>query len=422
MSQKIKEKTELLKKISLQHYSGLEEIDIGQVLFTTVVSASLKSETYNNRVLPIVSKGKYIIRLCWKIVTLRFRIEINGNGKQKIAFLFSNDYGARSDHLKRFHYVTDLIDNSIIFEPGKLKISLKYWKILFYLPQWYRNLMQVFEDNNQSEQCLIVLLEAYKYSKAIIDEIALHSGVNHISVFSDMHPTDNMVIQKCKKIGISTSTMQHGMFSDASVLNSYSDYFLGWGQQIEDCFNEAGICKNIVQTGFIKLIQEKASESIISNKTGRILVIFSTPKEDADVLKIAKRFSKRRGYKLWIKFHPGYIYKDMQCDEIIERTINTELSVDELTEYTDFALMGNTTVYVEYLLKLFPCFHYKTENSPFNKISFGLFEDEVDLEKEVDLFFKDKTYMEKQMKIIREYFTKTDHIEKNYKEFYSRFE
>lgn len=417
---------DILNSISKQNYKGLEEIDIGKVVFTVLSNKRLNDSNQNKRIIKIVFYNiRHIMGHIRRIFISGIKAEIFGEGNNgRIAFVYSNNYKGRNDHYKRFRYITDLLSDKIVIEPGRKKFTISNLGILKYLCDWNNNLKQVIIDADCRNTCLSEIINAYIESSIILNYFENAPEIVHVTVFSDMHPIDNMLVQRCKQRGISTSTMQHGLMYDVSRINTCSDYFLGWGQQIVDCFTKQNSTNTnkILKLGFIKLIKEELSEKIIINHTRRILVICSVPEEDNTLLKIASDFAKNNRYKIIVKLHPNQTADSIRENNVIEKVVSNEISAGELTKYADFAILGNTTVFIEYLLELFPVFHLSSGvNSPYDEVTWGKFSTVEELENAVSLFLEDTFTTEKTMKQVRDYFTETKNVANNYIHFFNSF-
>jgi len=135
----------------------------------------------------------------------------------------------------------------------------------------------------------------------------------NLVVFADMQPCDNLISQLANLSGITTTTLQHGLYIDyseqpninvANYKNSVCTNFLAWGSSTKNLIKKYHPEKNIIVCG--KPIED--TKSITDTKEGDYLsVIFDQnlfKQQNQEMLKCAYYIQEQLGIKINIRLHP----------------------------------------------------------------------------------------------------------------------
>lgn len=399
------------KQIDARTFKGLEDIRVGKVLHNSLLDIKRYPE------LSVGAGNKHLLKTIPCIFTSG--ISVRKQHKTEIAFVFSNSYKIRQDHLRNYRSISKLLDNTLCIEPGASTLKIQQSGVLRYIHSWNKELEKVENISLSSKKYLLFnLVDAYMDAYNVIN-ICKKNSIKHINVFSDSHPIDNLIVQMAKKTGISTSTVQHGLFLEEGYLNSVSDYFLAWGEQSRERAIAMGIAEESIKlVGMPQLINHPVKNSMIKSKNNRIALICSSPEHDPLILEILKEYASKYDKKIWVKLHPG-TKSNIITGEQIEKVITDELSVYDIVDFVDAAITAKSTVFVEYLVQLFPVFLYETDDARYEKMDWCKFTDSNGFEELMKKISEDSEAFKKQMISARSYYTLTDNIASEYRAFFN---
>ena len=340
-----------------------------------------------------------------------------------IAMLFSNDYASRTDHRKQFDIVASLVDNKVLYMPGR-RISLSNVRYLPLIISWTKTLRIVFsyrESLTYATDLFVAYLDAIFVLKSL-----LLLNIKHLLVFCDTVITDNLLVQLAIERGIRTVTLQHGYYQPNSTAFSCSpsDFFLCYGtSSLENAGVKSGNDK-FIPVGMSQLIEKSPSDTIVNNKTKKFVVFMSNnATEEVASLRITEILVEEYGYQRIIKLHPArkrtmynYCWKDNDC------VVSDEVRVVDLFNQTDFAIIpSGSTVYIECLLELFPVFLSEHNYCYYEESSSLKFHNQDQLISLVRKLNNNPQEIEGIMKGIRSYHTLTENVRENYESFLSSF-
>ncbi len=340
-----------------------------------------------------------------------------------VAMVFSNSYSERSDHRTLFNKVQSLVDDKVVYSPGNsfTFCNVKYLPLLF---SWQKALKKEF-NNKEAFFFATQLYMAYLDAIYILSDIK-ERGISHVFTFCDHQIIDSLIVHLLKGSGVSTSTLQHGYYEKYSYAYDYSrsDYFLCYGQSSIDNAKGTGVQGDFVTLGMPHLIGKNVNNDIKVNNTRKFAVILGLSDvripDEIDVLKMSEKLVSEYEYSRIIKLHPGsdtsrYDYEWLQSDEIV----SSGITVADLESVCDFALIpSGSTVYIEYLLDLFPAFLYKGHFEYYAESEPLKFKDQKEMMDLYSMLMSDPGILQNHMKEIRTYHTVTDHVSDNYAAFF----
>lgn len=398
-------KNEIIDLLNDISFKGLPSVKCGDVLYVIIQSDETNVSFWN--FLKSIIKSTFTNQVSVK------------KGTEKTAFLFSNSYGNRKDHKKNFCALTDSFPKAFVFLPGPKRITFSNSMLIFLPLIWSFQLfgkLPLKLIKKCVQELYLTFIDAH-YITGIIKK----EKIQKVIVFSDFHPIDSLVVQKCNGDSIRTATLQHGHFgvNSPAFLKSHSNLFLGYGNYSEKKALSSGYdVKKFRKVGMLQTISIKSEDWIVLKKTKAFLIICGGDVEDETELLYITEELVKKGYQRNIKLHPGfpvekYKYIFGENDHIIE-----EKSIFELIDSNDFALIaGGSTVYFEYLLKMFPAFVYENKKKRFEGLSCERFNSIESLKIIVDELYHSPQRIEEEMRKTRAEVTETKNvIEKYYAE------
>lgn len=418
-SEKITEKDvlKIAEDINKENFSGLKGLSVGHAMYYII----LLKEVYGQAGITFKSCVKQLL----KITVLKYVDAQNNYKTANKAFLFSNSYWSRVDHKKLYDKVVALTTNSTEFVHTR-KISLRNLHNIYRIFQWYSIFKRYFNEN------------AWYYTFQLAFSFADFDFIRHklakskiklLTVLCDVHCIDSLVVQHCNSIGIKTATLQHGNLAKGTGYSlSKSTYFLGYGQYTKELALESGMDeKHFVAVGMPQFIGKEINDSLIIHDTKKIGCVFcsyETIEDDTRMLNTVLDYAEKHGYEVCVKLHPASpknCYPNINWERVKE-IYGKEINVYQFMEKIDFATVGFSTVFIEYVMELFPCFSFKCNNDKYEKINWNKFHDLETMENCVQLFETDKRGFEQKLKETRDYFSPSSDIAEKYKSFYSKFD
>lgn len=416
------EENDLLRitaKINKEKFPGLDGYDVGDAMYFAVMPREVSiRQKQKFTFVPLV---KSLVSIC-----LTRRVELQSeNENAKRYFLYSNSYIGRKEHKNTFDKVTGIIDSKAVFSPIK-KLSLRNIRN-FLKPFQYKKILEKYFPANDAWLYAVLLARAYcdfEFIKRTIKD----SKAEILTVFCDVHLIDSLSVQYCNKAGIATATLQHGNLSKGpSYKLSKSKYFLGYGNYTKKIAAESGMdISGFVSCGMPNYIGISLPANLVRNKTGKIGVIFCdymTIDDDTKILNIAIEYAQKHSLGVVVKLHPACgkeNYKDVDWGKI-DAVYGKEINISQFMEKIDYALIGASTVFIEYTVALFPCFSFACREDKYEEITWNKFNDLKELEEKTELLLDSPNEFEEKLKNTRSYFTPVDDIAGNYRRFYERY-
>lgn len=401
------EAVDQLNRIQLK---GLEKIKCGDAMNTVLSRKAAQSPRNCIYRLLLMVKYSFIQRTA---IDKR-------EGRKKVAFLYSNSYARREDHQNTFNKIVSTCSDKIIFG-SCAKFSVGYSFLIFQTIQWYREVRKIF-DRNKAMYMISELYIDYLDAKRIVDFV-IREKCKMLAVFSDFHPIDSLAVQLCKQHGIKTATLQHGFFSQDSVAFKYShsDYFLGYGRYTRELAGLSGFnTSKFVSVGMGQLIDGGVRKQVTHQKTGSFIVILdSVAEEDIDLLDLTREFALKTGCKRIIKLHPGHGFLEEYSGHVFpeDEVVIKEKTIAELADEADFAVIaGGSTVFIEYMVRLFPAFLFSKFNDRYKGFKWCEFTNTEEL---ISLAEKNqKSELDPFITQSQEYVSEVNDVRRNYKQFF----
>ena len=399
-----------IEQLNCIQLKGLEKIKCGDVM-NTVLSRKAEQRPRN-------CLYHFLLMIKYSF-TQRTAID-KQEGKKKVAFLLSNSYNTRSDYHTTFDKIASTCSDKIIFG-SCAKFSVGYSFLIFQLIQWYREVRKIF-DRNRAMFFISELYIDYLDAKRIVDFV-IREKCKMLVVFSDFHPIDSLAVQLCKQHGIKTATLQHGFFSQGSIAFKYShsDYFLGYGQYTCELARMSGFdTSKFVSVGMGQLIDIGVRKQVTHHKTRNFIVILdSVAEEDIALLDLTREFALEMGYKRIIKLHPGHGFLEQYSGHVFseDEVIVKQKTVIELIDEADFAVIaGGSTVFTEYLVRLFPAFLFSRFNNRYKGFKWCEF---VNIEDLKSLVVKNQnSELDPFITKSQEYVSEVNDVRRNYEQFF----
>lgn len=401
---------EAVDQLNRVHLRGLENIKCGDAL-NTVLSRKTEKNSIN---------CIFLVLLMVKYSFIQRTAIGRREGKKRVAFLLSNSYNKRRDYHDTFGKITSTCLDKIVFK-SCMKLSVRYSFLIFQTIQWYKEVRKIF-DRNKAMYIISELYIDYLDTKRIVDFV-IREKCKMLAVFSDFHPIDSLAVQLCKQHGIKTATLQHGFFSQGSVAFKYShsDYFLGYGRYTRELAGLSGFdISKFVSVGMGQMIDIEAQKQVTHQKTGSFIVILdSVAEEDIDLLDLTREFAIKMGYKRIIKLHPGHGFLEQYSGHVFpeDEVVVKEKTIAELADEADFAVIaGGSTVFTEYLVRLFPAFLFSKFNDRYKGFKWCEFANTEEL---ISLAEKNqKSELDPFITQSQEYVSEVNDVRRNYKQFF----
>ena len=399
-----------LNKIDKLRFKGLSDIDVSKAMYFCLYDI-----TGNKKDVP-----SSILRSLVYLFTIDVKYNVDNDGD--IAFVYSNSYKQRVEYYKTIRILASRFKSKVFFGPGKRKIHLSNLRYLHRLFSWYHT----FRKNNSIKESIYyssMLLFGYVNAIYILKAV-LDNKCKSVVVLSDMHLIDSLLVQMCKKKGITTFTLQHGNFElDEPFVLSKSDYFLTYGDYSKNKAISYGMEESkLIKVGLFKLLGKKVPDrmpkkEIKVQKIGIILSGDVFADADTNMINLIVSYAKKRGKEVFVKFHPNFgkdKYPSVDWGGVTE-SFNTEINVEEFKNRVDVAIVLNSTVFFEYTLSLYPSFIYVDKDDSFIKeISWCRFRTEDELDDLIRMLEERREEYESKLLELRSYISITDNVEETY--------
>lgn len=292
----------------------------------------------------------------------------------KLLFVYS-DIFFRNDSLTKFQSVKKMDIKIDILFPKKLK----KWVLrknsenpsIRAMYCWITELIKLKCANQIKLRFFIQLIHIYQFLQ-MCDKLLTYD-YNILTVYYDASPLENALVQRFKSKGITTATLQHGMFINRRAINNanysgveircfVSDYFLAWNDFTQQQLLEFGVgYKKIPVLGMPKdilKIEEKryfgTKENIVNNLFGVVLDVPENKIFNENLLSIASEISYKLDIPFVIRFHPNEKDKHIKRYLSIFKQAKRDKckSVIDYSTHVDFTLVSNSSVIIElYVLK-----------------------------------------------------------------------
>ncbi len=396
------------------HFLGLNDIKCGDVLFFTLNVFNNDSKNSNFRSLARIIKSMFVS--C---------ISVTRYNDCQIGFLYSNAYGNRKDFEDWFCKVYDLASSRIIIMSGK-RLRVRWFYDWANIMQWYTIFRKVFVPTEAFYYSSIL----YKYYSDYLDIIhqVVKNKVKLMVTLCDAHSIDSMVTQYCNNHGIKTATLEHGFMTASPVLSlSKSDYFLGYGQCILENALSVGMNeKKFIKVGMPQLIGTVIPKELIINSDKIIGIVCngsSFSDEDVEMMKIAIEFADKHKYKIYVKLHPGSDIKEYPGElvEYIDKIYSTDISAIEFARLVQFSIISSSSLFIEYLLHMYPVLHYPSKIGTYNKEKWCEVNNSTELSEKIGYILNNSIEYYKIAYDALKYYTECEDVDSKYKCFFDKF-
>lgn len=293
--------------------------------------------------------------------------------------LFILTSAAREDGLVKFERLFNMIHKgtSIEYIFNKQNIKLRNFSQIPKIFIWYYKLKRLGLGKKLSFELSLCL---YKIYIEVFEIERILSNINNtfsrVTFYCDVMPVDSFLVQKFKKKGMRTVSLQHGMHSasfDKNIfLYSHCDDFLAGNLFTIKEAKSVGRGENMIPVGLIGSIGNTKKQ--IKRKTFNVkkLGLFLDSSESHELnIELAcflKNYCSQKGYELYVKLHPTedafkeeykIFFSGSNCNGIWGK----EISLSDFSEKIDIAIVRYSTCLVEMLELGVPAFSFYSTTS-----------------------------------------------------------
>ena len=402
---------ELIDNINNSRFRGLEDYEVGSVLFWDI---NIDSQTQNHSVV------RSLARILFSIFVKKYYGDVK---EADLCFFYPEDY-KNHNYKEWFNKVEGLFDNTCCITTTGKKLAFK-GEILKDVCQWIRVLRKYFDFNT-------AVFYGSALAKHYSDLIDVRKQIDKcnpkvLTVVDGSHQLDHMVTQYAKMRNIKTVTLQHGVETEVDYAKCViCDYILVFGQQTYELYENIGYDLNrIKKVGMPRLIGKKLADSFTTDKNAIAVIMgaYPTQKDDVRMLSIVKSYAKKHGMKVMAKLHPMCTKEEYPTGTFdgIDEVIISEMSVEELMDKVDYATVTQSTVFLENLLECKPTFVCDCKDCimTYENSKELIFDSVEDLE---ELINKAENNPQDMVRIIKEtltYYTEIEKVDEKYREFYN---
>lgn len=302
---------------------------------------------------------KDVLKLCFKELIFFKKSVCYPKSFEQIDYLFLTSL-VREDYVSIFSsiYKANTSKSKMWFVLSKKKcfLNLKpllilliympiFIKILFYKNKYYINIYLILKIIGDLEYYFLFRKLKFKF----------------LTVFADMQPVENLMVQFSNKLNIPTATMQHGLYVDylndkkninvVNYKNVQSRYFLAWGQDTANLINRYHD-SILIQICGKPIVYPKRKLSGCDYFT----VVFDHNffiEENKKLLSLAYEVARRINIKVNIRFHPNNLRKWFFIDK--------NLSIENAKIENSLFVIGHTTTMLfESMHMGIPTFKFRT--------------------------------------------------------------
>lgn len=336
---------------------------------------------------------KYLLK-CYisRCIYSRQKYNINTHKNSDFLFFYGNVF-YRKDHLKTFLDFTEEFENCDIINGEVIdKKKLNIFNIIKYLlltAVWIIQLLlqgvkitEAFTYLPYAQTCLDV--------KKLINQLDVKK-YKFVVTYYDLQPDDNCLIQYFKSNGITTMTLQHGIFaektnkqnvSDTAIEYSKSicDYYLAWNEYSRDEAVKVGVNPNKIQVlGIPKYACMKQINSQYysdNNIFGVVLNNNDFELHNQMLVKMASELSEKTKMKYILRYHPtmkGDEYNHLTNDFYIGNS-DKNTSITEYAQTIEFTLISSSSVFVDLLFIKHPVYRLVvTKEDTYSTVKYNSF-------------------------------------------------
>ncbi|WP_349408712.1 hypothetical protein [Pseudalkalibacillus sp. SCS-8] len=368
------------KNMDLKHEEYLKILD--NISLKELENINIRSILYNDIWFSFNMTYSFIIKqILSRLFTIYFSISRkNGNSEKNL--LFTIIYN-RQDHDAYWNIFKEVVGNyqevKMIYNRGKRKINknfiidiAKFVKIFMVLKH-----IRLFKSRLWFT---LQILNAIKIKRFIEN---MNIKCNVLYTFYDGGFEGNILSQYFKIQGATTVTLQHGQclyrdrtkdrINQSVILNFISDYCICKGDFAKRQFIKAGVSADrILPLGNLECLKESFKKDMNNQENNNKLfcVFLDTPSypfyEDSTekLVNIANDFSKKYGYKYYLKPHPAdnkMIFKKYINNSYCQKILEKNYTIDYIKHYVDFSIFHASAIYADMLLKKMKSYKLKTD-------------------------------------------------------------
>ncbi|SLN72505.1 hypothetical protein ROG8370_03518 [Roseovarius gaetbuli] len=208
------------------------------------------------------------------------------------------------------------------------------------------------DTDSLDQACLYIRLCKYKY---ILDYFRAGPKPSAVVFFADMQPTEHLLSRHFRHHGVTTVTLQHGLYVDYANYNTVnkinylhqpSEYFLSWGPSTSELIRRHHPDTKIVECG--KPLIFSADPPADAPPTRPYIAILLDQKpfhaQNEQMIEIVQAYALRRDLDVRVRFHPSLPKADILA------------KYPELTEQLHFTdaqmVVGHTSTMIYEALEL----------------------------------------------------------------------
>lgn len=362
--QEMKEWQIIKDKLNNIKLTGCKDVKVGDVLHYAL--AFYYDDNYD-----FMSILKSIRRIIGFSFLKTYDITVTGEGKN--LFLISNSIRNRMDHMRNMHKVMSLVENRIDVVASGYKLIFSNFMLIRYVFLWYNQLRNVMPDKGKRIFYISHLYKVFLEYSYVNKKLRM-TDIRSLITYCDVLANDNFFVQKMNNIGITTVTLQHGVFGASSnmwaITGSISDYFFVQGQYMLNIADRLDfqIKNKMVKVGLVSYADEKlpiVSEGL-TVKTIGVFLDGGTGEEvrkiNMEMICIAEELKYSLDVKILYKFHPTIEIDDYSNIKDRKVCFGRETFINDFIDKIDAGIVHNSTSFVELLYKRKLAYLYKRDN------------------------------------------------------------
>ena len=295
-----------------------------------------------------------------------FQYKIYKYGRGVLTFIFDSHNCRRDDHLKAFLNFSKLFsDRMELICPSSHNKKFKMSNILYYrfVLIWYLQIQHIEAPIRDKLYICLYLLRTYIEEKNIESYIDMCS-TKGIIVYFDIPAHCSILVQKMKR-KVFTATLQHGHYEPDSIMyrSSCSEFF-GANTNLSNHYAiNVGLMPNkIFVTG---LLQELGKPELGITRTNAFGIVLDGGEGECNeiLLEFGKKIQALSGMHCFVRCHPGRKKIKLDSNFLDGNRFQT---IGKFLENMEFIISCYSTVCLEALYYLKPCFRYigKKDNFP----------------------------------------------------------
>lgn len=301
------------------------------------------------------------------------RVVINTNG-EKILFSMGS-YSKRADYYREINFVRKGISGELL----DLSDIKKEFKISFY--NIYSAFSHIFFRRlDLSLKSKLLLWAKTVYVLNFIKDLEKNAPPNELKKFCSFcssHVEEAILDYYFQKNGISTYTLQHGLYfiydsypiDSIAFENLPTQNFLCWGKYTKDEFLKYGIDTCQIKVTGYPLPTKKLYRKEADNNQPNILVLFARlqyHQNNMALVEILKELKKQEKVNIYLKLHPALnadVYRKIADENNFVMAEN--LTIQELMQKNtyDCSIVYNSTAYYDSYINNCISLRYKDEQA-----------------------------------------------------------